>query len=67
MGRARLLLLPLLGDTWSFIGFYFSHHVLAVFVCNAALSMSAASFGPVGKAMLSGVLPDQKRVKRFSY
>ncbi|MFF8675390.1 MFS transporter [Streptomyces sp. NPDC015242] len=67
LGRARLLLLSLLGVIGSFVGFYFSHHLLAVFLCNAALSMSAASFGPVGKAMLSDVLPDEKRVKWFSY
>lgn len=67
LGRSRLLLLSLLGVIGSFVGFYFSHHLLAVFACNAALSMSAASFGPVGKAMLSDVLPDDKRVKWFSY
>ncbi|WP_086562253.1 MFS transporter [Streptomyces africanus] len=67
LGRSRLLLLSLIGVIGSFIGFYFSHHVLAVFVCNAALSMSAASFSPVSKAMLSDVLPDEKRVKWFSH
>ncbi|MFG2224975.1 MFS transporter [Streptomyces sp. NPDC048644] len=67
LGRARLLLFSLLGVIASFIGFYFSHHVLAVFACNAAMSMSAASFSPVGKAMLSDVLPDHKRVKWFSH
>ncbi|GAV38942.1 MFS transporter [Streptomyces acidiscabies] len=67
LGRPRLLLLSLLGVVASFLGFYVSHHILAVFACNAALSMSAASFGPVGKAMLSDVLPDEKRVKWFSY
>jgi MFS family permease len=67
LGRSRLLLLSLLGVIGSFVGFYFSHQLLAVFVCNAALSMSAASFSPVSKAMLSDVLPDEKRVKWFSH
>ncbi|WP_416971072.1 MFS transporter [Streptomyces sp. 4F14] len=67
LGRPRLLLLSLLGVIASFLGFYVSHQILAVFACNAALSISAASFGPVGKAMLSDLLPDEKRVKWFSY
>ncbi|MGW1716417.1 MFS transporter [Streptomyces sp. NPDC002156] len=49
------------------IGLYFSHGVLAVFVLNAMMALSSSSFGPVGKALLSDLLPPERRVKTFSY
>lgn len=49
------------------IGLYFSHGVLAVFVFNAMMALSSSSFGPVGKALLSDLLPPERRVKTFSY
>ncbi|MGW0737092.1 MFS transporter [Streptomyces sp. NPDC002851] len=67
LGRTRLLLLSLLGVVGSFVGFYFSHHLAAVFLFNATLALSSSSFGPVAKALLSDVLPQERRVKWFSY
>lgn len=67
LGRTRLLLISLLGVIGSFIGLYFSHGVLAVFVFNATMALSSSSFGPVGKALLSDLLPPERRVKTFSY
>ncbi|MFF6786062.1 MFS transporter [Streptomyces sp. NPDC012510] len=67
LGRTRLLLISLLGVIGSFVGLYFSHGVLAVFVFNATLALSSSSFGPVGKALLSDLLPPERRVKTFSY
>ncbi|GKQ34044.1 MFS transporter [Streptomyces sp. A012304] len=66
-GRTRLLLTSLLGVIGSFVGLYFSHGVLAVFVFNATTALSASSFGPVGKALLSDLVPPGRRVKWFSY
>jgi MFS family permease len=67
LGRTRLLLISLLGVIGSFLGLYFSHGVLAVFVFNATMALSSSSFGPVGKALLSDLLPPGRRVKWFSY
>ncbi|WP_246203526.1 MDR family MFS transporter [Streptomyces tailanensis] len=67
LGRTRLLLISLLGVIGSFVGLYFSHGVLAVFIFNAAMALSSSSFGPVGKALLSDLLPPGQRVKWFSY
>ncbi|OAH12881.1 MDR family MFS transporter [Streptomyces jeddahensis] len=67
LGRTRLLLISLLGVIGSFVGLYFSHGVLAVFVFNATMALSSSSFGPVGKALLSDLLPPGRRVKWFSY
>jgi MFS family permease len=51
----------------SFVGLYFSHGILAVFVFNATMALSSSAFGPVGKALLSDLLPPGRRVKWFSY
>ncbi|MGW7100143.1 MDR family MFS transporter [Streptomyces sp. NPDC054838] len=67
LGRTPLLLLALLGVVAAFIGFYFSHTLLSVFLFNALLSLSSSSFGPVAKALLSDLLPQERRVKWFSY
>ncbi|WP_251063691.1 MULTISPECIES: MFS transporter [unclassified Streptomyces] len=67
LGRPRLLLISLLGVIGSFVGLYFSHSVLAVFVFNATMALTSSSFGPVGKALLSDLLPPGRRVKWFSY
>ncbi|WP_330261085.1 MFS transporter [Streptomyces sp. NBC_00539] len=67
LGRTPLLLLSLLGVVVSFIGFYLSHSLVSVFVFNATLSLSSSSFGPVAKALLSDLLPQERRVKWFSY
>ncbi|ELS58890.1 putative Permease [Streptomyces viridochromogenes Tue57] len=67
LGRTRLLLTSLLGVIGSFAGLYFSHSVLAVFVFNATMALTSSSFGPVGKALLSDLLPPGRRVKWFSY
>lgn len=66
-GRAPVLLAGLLGVVASFVGFYLAEHVLLVFVSNAALALSASSFAPVGKALLSDFLPANGRVRWFSY
>lgn len=67
LGRTRLLVISLLGVIGSFVGLYFSHDVPAVFAFNATMALSSSSFGPVGKALLSDLLPPQRRVKVFSY
>jgi MFS family permease len=67
LGRARLLLTSLLGVIGSFIGLYFSDSVASVFILNAALALSSSFFAPVGKALLSDLLPQQRRAKTFSY
>lgn len=67
LGRTPLLLLALLGVVGSFIGFYFSHSLTSVFLFNALLSLSSSTFGPVAKALLSDLLPQERRVKWFSY
>ncbi|MEV4282477.1 MFS transporter [Actinoplanes xinjiangensis] len=67
LGRARLLLTSLLGVIGSFIGLYFSDSVASVFAFNAALALSSSFFAPVGKALLSDLLPRQRRAKTFSY
>ncbi|WP_127500354.1 MFS transporter [Actinoplanes solisilvae] len=67
LGRARLLVVSLLGVMGSFLGLYFSDGVLAVFVFNATLALSSSSFAPVGKALLSDLLPRERRAKTFSY
>jgi MFS family permease len=66
-GRAPVLLAGLLGVAVSFAGFFLAEHVLLVFACNAALALSTSSFAPVGKALLSDLLPEGERVRWFSY
>ncbi|MDX3458722.1 MFS transporter [Streptomyces sp. ME02-8801-2C] len=67
LGRTRLLLISLLGVIGSFVGLYYSQGVVAVFVFNATMALSTSSFGPVGKALLSDLVPPGRRVKWFSY
>lgn len=67
LGRTPLLLISLLGVIGSFVGLYYSDGVPAVFVCNATLALSSSSFAPVGKALLSDLLPRDRRAKTFSY
>ncbi|MCC3765073.1 MFS transporter [Glycomyces sp. TRM65418] len=66
-GRAPVLLAGLLGVVASFIGFFVAEHVLVVFACVAAMALSTSSFAPVGKALLSDLLPEGDRVRWFSY
>ena len=66
-GRTRVLLCSMLGVSLSFIGFYLGEHVALMFVFNATLALSTASFSPVGKALLSDLLPSGERVRWFSY
>lgn len=66
-GRTRVLLCSMLGVALSFVGFYLGHHVALMFVFNATLALSTASFSPVGKALLSDLLPAGERVRWFSY
>lgn len=66
-GRAPVLLASLLGAIAAFVGLSVADHVLMVFVCNAALALSSSSFTPVGKALLSDLLPPGERVRWFSY
>lgn len=66
-GRTRVLLCSMLGVSLSFIGFYLGEHVALMFVFNATLALSTASFSPVGKALLSDLLPAGERVRWFSY
>jgi MFS family permease len=67
LGRARLLLTSLLGVIGSFIGLYFSDSVASVFAFHAALALSSGFFAPVGKALLSDLLPQQRRARTFSF
>lgn len=66
-GRTRVLLTSMLCVALSFVGFYASHEVALMFVFNATLALSSASFSPVGKALLSDLLPQEHRVRWFSY
>lgn len=66
-GRTRVLLASMLGVALSFVGFYLGDHVALMFVFNATLALSTASFSPVGKALLSDLLPAADRVRWFSY
>jgi len=66
-GRTRVLLTSMLCVALSFVGFYLSHEVALMFVFNATLALSSASFSPVGKALLSDLLPQEHRVRWFSY
>ncbi|MFC4855898.1 MDR family MFS transporter [Actinophytocola glycyrrhizae] len=66
-GRTRVLLCSMLGVAMSFVGFYLGEHVALMFVFNATLALSTASFSPVGKALLSDLLPVGERVRWFSY
>lgn len=66
-GRTRVLLCSMLGVALSFVGFYLGEHVALMFVFNATLALSTASFSPVGKALLSDLLPAGERVRWFSY
>jgi MFS family permease len=66
-GRTRVLLCSMLGVSLSFVGFYLGEHVALMFVFNATLALSTASFSPVGKALLSDLLPAGERVRWFSY
>lgn len=67
LGRARLLLVSLVGVIGSFIGLYFADSATTVFSCNATLALSSGIFAPVGKALLSDLLPRERRAKTFSY
>jgi MFS family permease len=66
-GRAPVLLGSLLGVTTAFVGFSLAQHVVLVFACNALMALSASSFSPVAKALLSDLLPPADRVRWFSY
>jgi MFS family permease len=66
-GRTRVLLCSMLGVALSFVGFYLGEQVALMFVFNATLALSTASFSPVGKALLSDLLPAGERVRWFSY
>lgn len=66
-GRTRVLLTSMLGVALSFVGFYLADQVALMFVFNATLALSTASFSPVGKALLSDLLPAGERVRWFSY
>lgn len=66
-GRTKVLLTSMLGVALSFVGFYLGEQVALMFVFNATLALSTASFSPVGKALLSDLLPADDRVKWFSY
>jgi MFS family permease len=66
-GRTRVLLTSMLCVALSFVGFFLSHEVALMFVFNATLALSSASFSPVGKALLSDLLPQEHRVRWFSY
>ena len=66
-GRARLLLVSLVGVIGSFIGLYTADSATTVFVFNAALALSSGVFAPVGKALLSDLLPRERRTKTFTY
>ena len=66
-GRTKVLLCSMLGVALSFVGFYAGEHVALMFVFNATLALSTASFSPVGKALLSDLLPAGDRVRWFSY
>jgi MFS family permease len=66
-GRTKVLLCSMLGVALSFVGFYLGQHVALMFVFNATLALSTASFSPVGKALLSDLLPSGDRVRWFSY
>jgi MFS family permease len=66
-GRTRVLLCSMLGVALSFVGFYLGDQVALMFVFNATLALSTASFSPVGKALLSDLLPAGERVRWFSY
>jgi MFS family permease len=66
-GRAPVLLAGMIGVITSFVGFYVADHILAVFVCNATMALSTSSFTPVGKALLSDLLPPDDRVRWFSF
>jgi len=67
LGRTRVLVLALLGVAISFVGLFLSHSAVAVFACNASLALCTSSFTPVGKALLSDLLPPDRRVRWFSY
>ncbi|MGK5672187.1 MFS transporter [Micromonospora sp. URMC 106] len=67
LGRARLLLVSLVGVIGSFIGLYIADSATTVFACNATLALSSGVFAPVGKALLSDLLPRERRAKTFSY
>lgn len=66
-GRGPVLLASQLGVVVSFFGFYLADHIALIFLCNAAMALSTASFSPVGKALLSDLLPASDRVRWFSY
>lgn len=66
-GRTPVLLAGMFGVTASLVGFYVADSLLVVFVCNAAMALSASSFAPVGRALLSDLLPADDRVRWFSY
>ncbi|MBE1489604.1 MFS transporter [Plantactinospora soyae] len=67
VGRRRILLIALTIVTGSFVGFYFTHHVVAAFLFNAAMAFATSSFNPVAKALLSDLLSPHLRVRWFSH
>jgi MFS family permease len=66
-GRAPVLLAGLAGVVVSLIGLHLADQVLVVFLCNSAMALSTSSFAPVGKALLSDLLPAADRVRWFSH
>jgi MFS family permease len=66
-GRSPILLASLLGVAVAFTGFHLARDVVVVFACNALMALSASSFSPVAKALLSDLLPPADRVRWFSY
>jgi MFS family permease len=66
-GRSPILLASLLGVAVAFTGFHLARDAAVVFACNALMALSASSFSPVAKALLSDLLPSPDRVRWFSY
>jgi MFS family permease len=66
-GRTPVLLAGMSGVVASLVGFYLAESLVVVFVCNALMALSAGSFAPVGRALLSDLLPADDRVRWFSY
>jgi MFS family permease len=67
LGRNRVLLFALLGVSGSFAGLFFSGDAVMTFVFNSAISLCTGSYTPVGRALMSDLLPSNRRVKWFSY
>nr|ABV56578.1 permease [Kutzneria sp. 744] len=67
LGRSRMLIACLVGVVVAFLGFYFAGGVVGVLLANSLLALCTGGFSPVGKAMLSDLLPQDTRVTWFSY